>query len=247
VLTFDDGYADNLHRAKPLLEMHGVPATAFIASGLIGRAREFWWDELERLVLGPARLPDRLHVPIGTTLHDQRLDSGVVTGEASARLQLYRELWELLLPLAHGPRMEALDRLADWSGADAGPRPDHRPLTRDEVVELARGGPFTVGAHTASHAYLSAHDTAAQRDEIERSRRDLEGLTGHTITHFAYPHGNRGPDTKSIVRAAGFECACGGQPGAVRRHSDPYHLPRLTVENVAGEVLAGLLDRVLRT
>src|SRR5262245_19306871 len=51
VLTFDDGYADNLHHAKPLLERYDAPATVFVTSGYVGQDREFWWDELERLLL----------------------------------------------------------------------------------------------------------------------------------------------------------------------------------------------------
>jgi peptidoglycan/xylan/chitin deacetylase (PgdA/CDA1 family) len=61
-ITFDDGYADNLLEAKPLLEMHGVPATVFVASGFVGAREEFFWDELDRLLLRPGRLPRQLNL-----------------------------------------------------------------------------------------------------------------------------------------------------------------------------------------
>jgi peptidoglycan/xylan/chitin deacetylase (PgdA/CDA1 family) len=49
-VTFDDGYADNLSAALPLLEKHEIPATCFVVSGTLGR--EFWWDEAVRLLRG---------------------------------------------------------------------------------------------------------------------------------------------------------------------------------------------------
>ena len=45
-ITFDDGYADNLTIAAPILERHHAPATFFIATEPIRSQREFWWDEL---------------------------------------------------------------------------------------------------------------------------------------------------------------------------------------------------------
>ena len=50
VVTLDDGYADNLWNALPILEKYQVPATVFVSSENIGTDREFWWDELTRLV-----------------------------------------------------------------------------------------------------------------------------------------------------------------------------------------------------
>src|SRR5262249_42280820 len=41
VITFDDGYADNLYNAAPLLDRYDVPATLFLATGYIDGAREF--------------------------------------------------------------------------------------------------------------------------------------------------------------------------------------------------------------
>lgn len=58
VVTFDDGYHDLLGNAKPILERHGIPATAFVSTAEIGTARERWWDELAYLE-GDARDPAR--------------------------------------------------------------------------------------------------------------------------------------------------------------------------------------------
>ena len=37
LVTFDDGFADLLHTAVPILEEMGVPAVAFVVAGMIGR------------------------------------------------------------------------------------------------------------------------------------------------------------------------------------------------------------------
>jgi peptidoglycan/xylan/chitin deacetylase (PgdA/CDA1 family) len=44
VITFDDGYRDNLIEAMPALVDAGVPATFFVATGFIGTARSFEHD-----------------------------------------------------------------------------------------------------------------------------------------------------------------------------------------------------------
>ena len=58
-VTFDDGYADNALEALPVLEEVGVPATFFVSTGALGTREEFWWDELERIILGDAGYPDK--------------------------------------------------------------------------------------------------------------------------------------------------------------------------------------------
>ncbi len=44
VITFDDGYADNLTAALPILREFDCPAAFFICAGAIGSEREFPWD-----------------------------------------------------------------------------------------------------------------------------------------------------------------------------------------------------------
>src|SRR5215216_7794219 len=73
VVTFDDGYADNLLSAKPLLEKYDVPATVFIATGYVGNEREFWWDELERVCLQPGKLPGMLRLNVNGKAYEWNL------------------------------------------------------------------------------------------------------------------------------------------------------------------------------
>src|SRR5262249_2294293 len=88
VITFDDGAADNLHNAKPLLERYNIPATVFVATEYSKGEREFWWDELERLLLASPELPESLNLKLnGTSVNWKANDS---------REQLYQHLGDSL-------------------------------------------------------------------------------------------------------------------------------------------------------
>jgi peptidoglycan/xylan/chitin deacetylase (PgdA/CDA1 family) len=51
VLTFDDGYVDNLTNATPVLRQHGFPATLFVVTGHVGGSN--CWDAAGDLVGRP--------------------------------------------------------------------------------------------------------------------------------------------------------------------------------------------------
>lgn len=56
-MTFDDGYDDNFREALPLLEQLAIPATFFITTPWLVSPGEFWWDELDRILLQLGVLP----------------------------------------------------------------------------------------------------------------------------------------------------------------------------------------------
>ena len=70
-VTFDDGYADVLLAAKPLLERYEIPATVFVVTGYLGR--EFWWDALTRICDGdPDSQDHRLYSRLERLPDDER-------------------------------------------------------------------------------------------------------------------------------------------------------------------------------
>jgi peptidoglycan/xylan/chitin deacetylase (PgdA/CDA1 family) len=108
VVTFDDGYADNLSHATPLLERYGVPATVFVVSGAVGPPREFWWDTLARLVLQPSSLPHHLRITVAGQVHMWDLGSAATWTEEQC--QRYRE-WNVTCPETPTPRHAVYRRL----------------------------------------------------------------------------------------------------------------------------------------
>jgi peptidoglycan/xylan/chitin deacetylase (PgdA/CDA1 family) len=265
VVTFDDGYADNLSCAKPLLERYGTPATAFVTAGYIGSTREFWWDELERLILEPGRLPEVLRMGIRGSVYQWALGEASDYSEESyrqhrrwnveqkndpcPRQHLYRSLCSLLRALSDGERRSALDELLAWAGAECVSRPAHRTLSADEVVRLADGNLVEIGAHAVTHPVLSGLPAELQRTEIGQSKARLEEILGGEVSGFAYPFGTRSDytqETVEMVREAGFMSACSNFPGVVRNGVNPYELPRYLVRNWPGEQFAQRLGEWLR-
>jgi peptidoglycan/xylan/chitin deacetylase (PgdA/CDA1 family) len=261
VVTFDDGYLDNLLNAKPLLERHEVPATVFVATGFIGQEREFWWDELDRLLLQPGTLPERVRLRVDGETYEWELGEAAEytredfqghrgwkawTGSQTPRQQLYTALYDLLRPLGAAERRRKFAEVRAWRVDGSGRRPRHRPLSVEEIGRLQEGGLVEVGAHTVNHPLLSEVTPAVQRREIRQSKARLEEILGHGVNSFAYPYGKSadyGPETVELVRRAGFACACSTVVDVVRRSSDPFQLPRIWVRNCSGERLAAQLDK----
>jgi len=242
-LTFDDGYADNLDVAAPLLERHRVPATVFVVTDNAEDGATFWWDELTALVLGPPTAVRPIRVTISGAEYEWTPDDVTGAGEdlrgwraweapPGPRARAYRELWGLLQPLDPGARDVVLDQLRSQLGDEA--RTADRPLGSDELVELTRSGLVEVGAHTGSHPRLADLSLPDQEREIVRSKRWLEEVLGSEVRSFSYPYGlaeNYGPETVSIVRRAGFRYACAVALEPVTPNSSPLELPRLPVED----------------
>ena len=265
IITFDDGYADNLLTAAPILAQSALPATVFVAAGTVERKTEFWWDELERLLLQPGRLPRLLKVGVnGVGFEADMADScdyteimaqtnrnwSVLCQEpATPRHAAYRRLCVILRPLPLRAREETLTELRKWAGTDTLARASRRALTADELRQLAASGLVEVGAHTVNHPVLAAQSLAEQRDEIVQSKARLENILGKPVTSFSYPYGGKSDYTRETValcRKAGFQSACSNFPGLVSPRTDPFQLPRFLVRNWDADTFRRKLREWLR-
>lgn len=216
-VTFDDGYRDNLDVALPLLRRHGVPATFFIASGQ-ARERGFWWDALELALLHNASLPSRISVSLGS--RSEAFD-------CTNPLRAFHGLHARLMVLPAGPRQEALRAVIEACGLAPDRDAAERVLSPSQVKAIADVPRMEIGAHSVTHSLLTRLSTAERREEIRRSRSDLEALVGRPVRGFAYPYGYFDTATIDDAREEGVEYACTCVPGRVGPRADSLRLPRI--------------------
>jgi peptidoglycan/xylan/chitin deacetylase (PgdA/CDA1 family) len=238
-ITFDDGYADNVLEALPILEEVGVPATFFVSTGRIGSDNEFWWHQLEGILLRDGEYPPRFK------LNDSRYGREWDTNTLQQRKKLYDSLNELMLNISPDRQEVWLDQLRKWSGLDKAAGTFHRSMTREELKKLAANPWAVIGAHTVTHSALSALTEEQQRKEILPSKQALENITGTKITTFSYPFGRKRDYNNTSVRLcreAGFDKAASNFPGQVHRWTDQYQLPRHLVRNWDLETFAAKME-----
>ena len=217
-ITFDDGYRDNIAAVERL---GGLPVTLFVSTGHVEEQRGFWWEQVRTALAereGPLRLRDR---------------AWPARSEVERR---YLSAW--LQGMAPEEQREVL--------AELGVRdePQDRAMTIDELRSVA--GRLAIGAHTRNHPSLAMLPPERQREELERSKSDLEAWLGIGVTACAYPFGVPGADvnpaTKRAARA--FRHGCLNVSGAVTPQTEPLLIPRCTAPDVGPEEFAAWLSRM---
>ena len=229
-LTMDDGYADNLYQAQPLLERFEIPATIFVVSGCLGQ--EFWWDELVRLVFTKGMFADGIRLTIAGRMYEWQMPiDGDVHEQRESLIQIYRAL----RPLPDWERKEAMKQIYGWLGDAPIEKPRHRALTVTELRTLADSPIIEIGAHTQTHPNLADLSRIEQQNEIQQSKTQIEELLERSIAGFSYPNGNSSVETPSLVQEAGFIYACTSDSNIILPNSDPFYMPRFWIPDWDGE------------
>lgn len=215
VITFDDGYSDNLNNALPILKKYSVPATFFVASENVQSAKEFWWDQLEQIILNTKVELDKLDLPISKE-------------EAIIQTQL------ALKSLAVQERDAFIVKLARQAGIELKTREEYRPMTTEELKQLDADELVSIGSHTVNHPQLAALKQTEQEYEINTGKTQLENILGHKVNTFSYPFGNIddfSSVTMEICKQANITKAAANFPGQSHSWTDPYQIPRSLVRN----------------
>ena len=263
VVTFDDGYFDNLSTGLPIMQAFDIPATVFAISGAIGKPDSFWWDLLTRVFLETPHLPRTLSLEAGKTrkfldlAKDADLECNALqqhadwradwTAPKGLRQNVFLEIWQHMVSLSVDEKTETAREISAWAGLGHTPlgARDGRPMDHTELAQLTASSLIEIGGHTVNHSDLAKLPLDDALDEIAQDRLDLMKITGRPIDSFAYPYGRHAPHTPDQIREAGYQYAGCSHPGLATPASNVFALPRVQVPNLTGSEFETLLSELL--
>ncbi|RPI56951.1 MAG: hypothetical protein EHM55_03520 [Acidobacteria bacterium] len=241
VVTFDDGFRNNLRYAYPILRRFGVPATIFLTTGHIGRGVQLLWTERV------GRLLRSVKPPCSLTVAADPAPLAVSFRTVAERDEAARAVLKRLKSMPSRQRdcvvSELENQLAgagrehDAAGAPNAER--YTFLTWSEARELARGG-MTIGSHTVEHPIMSSLDDARRAREVVDSKREIERQMWAPCTLFSYPNGTAddfGDRDKANLQAAGYVAAVTQIAGVNDERTDLFRLKRLNIGRGHGRQL----------
>ncbi|MBL8327333.1 MAG: polysaccharide deacetylase family protein [Rubrivivax sp.] len=219
VLTFDDGYLDNLEVAAPLLRKYGMPATLFLATGYVDRAEPQWVDELHFAFTYRTR--DRLALSVLPMV----LDLTQERTEAHARITVAMQL----LRFGYARRRELLDEvIAQLQPSRRMPR---LTLNWDDARRMRREYPeFELGLHTHDHIEMATLPVEDALAEVRHSQDRFQAEMGYAARYFSYPYGRCSMPLIEGLAQLGIEAAFRTQPTErITPAANPWALPRYEV------------------
>ncbi len=215
LITFDDGYRDNLLNASPILKDHSVRAILFVATGFVADQQTFYWDWVWEAFHATQKKAAALPI-LGYAAFRSDLEAGEVAQRWISASKL----------IPDDQRKSAVAELAEvLEVAPPSSPPPGTCLDWQDIAALAETC-FDFGSHTVNHPILSNISVAKAEREIDDSRSALERALGRRVRCFAYPNGHRndfGLEHEALLQRLGFEVAFQGYggimlPGEVRRH-----------------------------
>lgn len=214
VLTFDDGYRDNLTHALPVLRKHQCPFTLYVPTAFVDGEGELWWQALEDIIATAPGIAD---------VKGRNLPCRNLKEKNAAFSAVYWQMRNMPEP----DRVEFIHNLARVHGFDLFAQCRDLIMDWSELQTFVDEPLCTIGAHTVRHHELSKLPAEEALSEMKRSADILEKRTGTRPRHLSYPIGSARAAHRreyDMARQLGFASAVTTIPGGLY----PYHADSLT-------------------
>jgi peptidoglycan/xylan/chitin deacetylase (PgdA/CDA1 family) len=244
VVTFDDGWYDNLDHALPILRETSVPAVLFVATDYIGTANCFWQERLSRALNAARRIPERTASLFAELSASHLLEPALTPPQAKLAIRAIIDRYKA----QPQPEIDALVHKVEGLLSDAGVAADRqhpdRFLTWEQVQGLHASGLVSIGSHCCTHTPLTKLDPGAVQAELRRSREVIRERVGIDPSDLAYPNGDHDAQIAKAVKDNGYRCAYTTNRGLVEPAADAFRLRRINIHEQSTDSDAAFMSRL---
>lgn len=232
VVTFDDGYLNNLEAALPIIKEFKVPVTIFLSTQYLSSGELFPFDKQKLLFFW---LNKNM-----ISKYDNSSRLSKIPAYYTNPYKIYADslaaYWEKYKHLLTDPQYQLL-----------------RPMSWDDAKKVDNNL-VNFGAHTNNHVILANEKDCVCRDEISSSVDLIKEELSSNGVAFSYPVGTNNcfnENTKKLVKNAGCFCGLTTITGSNSSKQDIFSLLRRPVSlnhnlSVFIAELAGLRDIILK-
>ncbi|KRT54694.1 polysaccharide deacetylase family protein [endosymbiont of Ridgeia piscesae] len=233
VLTFDDGYRNNLTDALPLLRKHGIPGLFYPATAHIDQQKVYWIDRLD-YILQKADVEGReiqiggQSVKIDASSRGALLNSyrRIIMGfkqHSESDEAMQHELYALASKL-EAEADDSIDQVIDndrWAAL----------MSWEEIAQASQAPDLLFGSHTVDHVLIGNDRKERVRDQLVNSKAAIEQHTGKPCDHFCYPAGSWDKQAVELLAESGYRSAVTSDFGTNRVGDNPLILKRYPFPN----------------
>lgn len=228
LITFDDGYRNNIDYALPICEKYNIKPILFVATNHVNSGLPFWFDRLDYA------LQQNMGEVISLSYKNE-----VYTFDATSRNALtisykkFRDLckdkfsddielnnlFDYLCETLEKRSASALKDIChedDWSAI----------VTWDALKRLTSDNRIDVASHTQDHLRLDCLIKSKILSQIKQSKVCIEKELAVKCDYFCYPNGNYNKLSKQLVKEVGYQAAFSTDVGLCQSRDDLMTLKR---------------------
>jgi len=227
VLTFDDGYRNNLSFALPILRQFKIPATIFLCTANVTEQIPLWFDRLDYAVQSMNNDGISRHgIPELEEINFSNRDTLVHSFISFLRREKTRYPTDMAMRSAI---LNLTDRMEQRSGHGLAEifinDPWSRVLSWDDIRQAKSEIHF--GSHGVNHPQLKLTPPDITKKELTESREIIEFHTGRPCRHFAYPYGSFNKEVILLAKSCQYLSAVTTIYGLNKQGSELLTLRRI--------------------
>lgn len=221
VITFDDGYRDNLTYGSDIFSKYNLRPTIYLTVNCIENQTLLWFDIVNDIVFSSKK--SVITLKVGQDLITKKIDSHY------RKSVLLRILKSYMKRISTEDKLKYIDYMISEFDVSIDMKTDLM-LTWDQSLELL-SQKVVIGSHTMTHPILSRSKLQDAEIEISEPKRIIEEKLDAKVEHFAYPNGHTSDfndEIKKIV-SSHYATSVTTITGINKPGCDMYELKRIYV------------------